>query len=88
MNIIKIHKSAGQKKDAVRVNSAQDIPEFLSESIKVIDGKLCLQCVEGDETSPLGKVIGYEKSERTASGWNCWVIGNADTNLVEVDGIF
>ena len=63
-----IHKEAGQRKDAVRVRSYNDIPEFLKSAI--------------------GAVIGYEKSEKTSSGWNCWVIGNADTNLIEKDGVF
>lgn len=30
MALIFIHKQAGQKKDAVRVNTASDIPEFLT----------------------------------------------------------
>lgn len=43
---------------------------------------------EGNETCPLGSVIGYEESEKTSTGWNTWVIGNAATNLVEKDGVF
>ena len=46
-NIIYIHKEAGTKKDAVRVSREQDIPDFLKEAIKVVDGKIQLQCVEG-----------------------------------------
>ena len=87
-NIIFIHKEAGTKKDAVRVNQESDIPEFLKETIKVVDGKLQLDCVEGVETAKLGKVIGYEVSKQTTSGYNAWVIGNADTNLIEKDGVF
>lgn len=86
--VIFIHKEANVKKDAIRVTKAKDIPEFLKQSIQIIDGKINLQCVEGDETAPLGEVIGYERSEKTASGWNCWVIGNASTNLVEKYGVF
>lgn len=87
-NIIFIHKEAGTKKDAVRVNRESDIPEFLKETIKIVDGKLQLDCVEGIETAELGKVIGYEVSKQTTSGYNAWVIGNADTNLIEKDGVF
>lgn len=87
-DIIYIHKEAGAKKDAVRVRSAADIPDFLKEAIKIVDGKVQLECVEGTETADFGEVIGYETSENTASGYNCWVVGNADTNLVEKNGVF
>ncbi len=88
MSIINIHKAQGQKKDAVRVNKVSDVPEFLSESIIVEGDSLKLVCVEGMETAPLGVVIGYEKSEATPTGWNCWVIGNAAESLIEIDGVF
>ena len=87
-DIIFIHKEAGTKKDAVRVKRTQDIPDFLKEAIKVVDGKVQMQCVEGTETAEFGEVIGYEVSGNTPSGYNCWVIGNAATNLVEKDGGF
>lgn len=87
-NIIYIHKEAGTKKDAVRVSREQDIPDFLKKAIKVVDGKIQLQCVEGTETAGFGEVIGYEVSDQTPSGYNCWVIGNAATNLVEKNGVF
>ena len=86
--IIYIHKVAGQKKDAIRVTKESDIPEFLQKTITIVNGVLHLECVEGMETAPLGSVIGYEQSARTMSGWNTWCIGNAATNLVEVDGVF
>lgn len=88
-DVIFVHKEAGAKKDAVRICKESDIPDFLSDAITVVDNdKLFLQCVEGGEIAPFGSVIGYEKTEKTFSGWNCWVIGNAATNLVEKDGIF
>ena len=87
-DIIFIHKEAGTKKDAVRVKRIQDIPDFLKDAIKVVDGKIQLECVEGTETAEFGAVIGYEVSEKTSSGYNCWVIGNAATNLVEKNGVF
>lgn len=88
-DVIFVHKEAGAKKDAVRICKESDIPDFLSDAITVVDNdKLFLQCVEGGEMAPFGSVIGYEKTEKTFSGWNCWVIGNAATNLVEKDGVF
>lgn len=84
-----IHKQAGQKKDAVRVTRKEDIPEFLRKSIRFQDDNtIVLDCVEGSELSRTGVVIGYEKSERMLSGYNCWVIGYVSTNLVEIDGVF
>lgn len=85
---IRIHKQAGARKDAVRINVSSDIPEFLRTSIEVLTNGLKLVCVEGDEMAPLGSVIGYEVSDNTRTGWNCWCIGNAATNLVEKDGVF
>ncbi len=85
---ILIHKEAGQRKDAVRVNTITDIPDFLQESISIEGDQVKLVCVEGDETFPIGSVIGYEESQTTSTGWNCWCIGNASTNLIEKDGVF
>ena len=87
-DIIFVHKQAGAKKDAVRVSSIADIPEFLKGAVRVNGDTLEIECVEGNETANLGEVIGYEKSEKTSSGYNCWVIGNAETNLIEKDGVF
>ena len=87
-DIIYIHKEAGSKKDAIRISVKEDIPSFLKETIRIVDGKIQLECVEGYETAEFGEVIGYEVSQNTPSGYNCWVIGNAATNLVEKDGIF
>ncbi len=86
--IIHIHKVAGQKKDAVRINGTTDIPEFLRNNITVEGDTLTLICVEGTETCPLGSVIGYEESNSTGTGYNVWCIGNASANLVEIDGVF
>ena len=88
MKKIFIHKQAGNKKDAVRITTVNDIPEFLKSSIVIARGLLYLTCVEGNETCPVGSVIGYEESENTPTGWNCWHIANAATNLIEMDGVF
>lgn len=87
-NIINIHKEAGTKKDAIRVRRESDIPDFLKGAIDIVGNKIVLDCVEGKEVAELGAVIGYEKSEVAVHGFNCWVIGNADTNLIEKDGVF
>ena len=87
-DIIFVHKQAGAKKDAVRVSNNADIPEFLKGAVRVNGDTLEIECVEGNETANFGEVIGYEKSEKTKSGYNCWVIGNASTNLIEKDGVF
>ena len=87
-NTIRIHKQAGAKKDAIRVNTGKDIPEFLRSTIAIEGGQVKLVCVEGAEVAPLGSVIGYEESEKTSTGWNAWCIGNAATNLIERDGVF
>lgn len=87
-NMILIHKEAGTKKDAVRVTKESNIPDFLKDAIKIVDGRIQMQCVEGTETADFGAVIGYEITENTPSGYNCWVIGNASTNLVEKNGVF
>ena len=68
--IINIHKQAGQKKDAIRINSIADIPAFLKETITIKNNQINLVCVEGNETAPLGSVIGYEESTSTSTGWN------------------
>lgn len=86
--IINIHKQAGQKKDAVRINSIADIPVFLKDTVTIKGNQIYLVCVEGNETAPLGSVIGYEESTSTSTGWNTWHIANASTNLVEIDGVF
>lgn len=84
-----VRKKAGQKKDAFRVTNHESIPDFLRETVTIgTDGLVHLRCVEGDETCPLGSVIGYEKSPNTGTGYNTWVIGNAATNLIEEDGVF
>lgn len=101
--VIKICKKAGQKKDAVRISCAADIPDFLERAVSVHDGKLYLgTTLEGAEVGELGSVVGYEMlhedpkdpssaPKRDKDGYivfNVWVIGNAATNLEERDGEF
>ncbi|MBQ1298421.1 hypothetical protein IIY24_01085 [Candidatus Saccharibacteria bacterium] len=59
------------------------VPGFLRGAISV-EPMVRLDCEEGRQSIGLrDMVIGYEKSSRTASGWNCWHIRNAATNLIE-----
>lgn len=86
--VIYIHKKPG-KKDAFRLLGPDSIPEKLRGNFKDNgDGTYTILCVEGNEIAPKGCVIGYEKSDSTPTGYNVWVIGNADTNLIEKDGVF
>ncbi len=48
-NTIRIHKEAVAKKDAIRVNTAKDIPDFLKSTIALEGGQVKLVCVEGTE---------------------------------------
>ena len=86
--VINIHKQAGTKKDAIRVNCEADIPAFLKTTITIAGAQIKLICVEGNQTCPVGSVIGYEESTSSETGYNCWHIANAATNLVEIDGVF
>lgn len=86
---IAIHKMAGVKKDAVRVSCEDDIPDFLFGTVTIdpFAGKIVLACIEGEQRCPLGSVIAFEKAD-TPTGWNAWHKANADTTLVEVEGVF
>ena len=42
-----IRKEAGKKKSAIRVTREEDIPEELRGAIRIVDGMLELDCVEG-----------------------------------------
>lgn len=85
---IRIHKIVGSKKDAIRVTTVFDIPAFLQDSIDIRRGQVYLVCAEGKEVCSLGSVIGYEKSEKTSSGYDCKHIANAATSLIEKNGVF
>lgn len=76
------------KKNAFKINGTKDVPGFLRNSIIIENDTVILDCAEGIEKCNFGEVIAYEKSNATKSGWNCWVVGNADTALVERDGVF
>ena len=86
--IFNIHSKLGKRKDAVRINSYADIPKFLRQVIFILHDELSFQCNGKSSNAPLGSVIGYEKSQSTITGWDCWHIENADEILIEVNGNF
>ena len=73
-------------KDAVRVNSEADIPEFLRDTIHVKNGKIVCLAAEGYNVSELGSVIGYDRQAPTATGKGAWPLGK--DSYIEKDGIF
>lgn len=83
--MITIIKKPGIK-DCVRINSAEDIPEFLQEVIEVEGDELVLDCLEGEERAPLGSVIAYEKLE--TGKMNVWNKANWKETTQEIDGVF
>lgn len=80
-------------KEAFRFNSEADIPEFLRNSIHISDdGIITLDSAEGAEAEVaerekiIGKVIAYEKSDKTESGYNAWVMDD-ESRIIEKDGV-
>ena len=73
-------------KDALRVNSEEDIPEFLKDTIKIEGDKIICLAAEGYNESPLGSVIGFDKKAPTQTGKGAWPLG--ENSFVEKDGVF
>lgn len=71
--------------DGVFYNRVNPLNLMANKDEKVV---LLLDCVEGRLKCPMGSVIGYEKSAKAKSGWNCWCIDDADKTLIEKDGVF
>lgn len=74
--------------NAIEIYTLSSIPEFLQDAITLENHRLWLDNVKGCKSAPLGSVICYEKSDQTASGYNCWSIGQVGINLIKVDGSF
>lgn len=88
-NIIRIHTPAvALPSNAVEISIRSTIPDELRKAVTIINGKIRLDSDNGYQLAPAGAIIGYEKSEWTLSGYNCWVIANKRTDLVERDGTF
>lgn len=85
MDYITITKKPGIK-NCVRINSIDDIPDFLKDSITIEGDQLSLDCLEGKEKAPIGSVIAYEKLDN--GKMNVWNKANWATTTREVDGVF
>ena len=85
--IIRIHKPVKEYRNAVEVSTLSTIPEFLREAVALEKHELWLDNEKGVQTAPLGSVIGYEKSDKTISGYNCWFIGNS-LDFIQNEGIY
>ena len=90
---IYIQKTELKRADAVRINSAEDIPEALRGAISVQKDGVHLECREGAEVAPLGRVIRWEQtevSENCPHGINTWAISpeGEKSRFVEKDGAF
>lgn len=87
-NIIRIHTPAVPLPDnVVRISILTTIPAELREAIHIINGKLELDSNDGIKTVPTGSLIGFEKSDKTPSGYHCWVAATPHTNLISIDGV-
>ena len=84
-DIITIAKKPGIK-NCVRINNSNDIPGFLKEVVRVENAELVLDCLEGEERTPLGSVIAFEKLEN--GKMNVWNKANWKKTTREIDGVF
>ena len=83
--MITIAKKPGIK-NCVRINSENDIPDFLKSAIRIDDKELILDCLEGQEKAPIGSVIAFEKLEN--GKMNVWNKANWRETTKEIDGVF
>ena len=83
--MITIIKKPGVK-NCVRISTANDIPDFLKDVVKVEGENLVLDCLEGEEKCPLGSVIAFEKLE--SGKMNVWNKTNWKETTKEVNGVF
>lgn len=89
-NIIRIHTPAvAHPSNAIEVSTLSTIPKFLREAITLENHQLWLDNIEGCKCAAMGSIICYEKSDQTASGYNCWSVGQANIDLIKSDdGVF
>ena len=83
--MIDVMKKPGVK-NCIRINNVEDIPDFLSDVIKIEGDSLVLDCLEGEEKAPLGSVIAYEKLDN--GKMNVWNKANWRETTREVNGVF
>lgn len=95
-DMIYIQKTQPKEADAIRINSEDDIPENLRSAIRIEqneDGEsvINMDCREGAETAPLGRIIRFEETEANdncPNGINAWAISpeSETTRFIERDG--
>ena len=82
---IMIEKKPGIK-NCIRINTKEDVPDFLKDSIRIKDNQLILDCIEGEQTVPTGSVVAYEKLQN--GKMNVWNKANWKETTREVNGVF
>lgn len=88
-NIIRIHSPAiAHQNNAVEISTLSTIPSFLRNAVSLENHQLILDNRKGFMIAPLGSVIGYESSDETDSGFNCWPIGQLGVDIVNIDGTY
>lgn len=75
-----------KQKDAIRINSEQDIPDELKDTIRIEGDKIICLAAEGYNESPLGSVIGFDRKAPTETGKGAWPLGEG--SFIEKDGMF
>lgn len=87
-NLILIHTPPVEhQENTVTIHTVLSVPKFLQAALYLKDYKVWMESEDGLISAPLGSVIGYEKSEKTYSGYNCWPIGCLGSDLIRIDGL-
>ena len=87
-NLILIHTPPVEhQENTVTIHTVLSVPKFLKAALYLKDYKVWMESEDGLISAPLGSVIGYEKSEKTYSGYNCWPIGCLGSDLIRIDGL-
>lgn len=81
-----IKKLGGRRDNIALIHTEADIPEFLKETISVVDGKMCLECTEGRELVDFGQFIAWETSDKTGTGYNAWCKSNGFDTIDIIGG--
>lgn len=55
-------KKYPKEKDAVRINSESDIPDFLKDTIHIEGDEIVALAAEGYNQSSVGSVIGFDQT--------------------------
>ena len=75
-----------KQKDAIRINSEEDIPQMLKGTIVIESGQIKMLSAEGVSTAPLGQVVGYDRKAPTKTGYGAWPL--REGSYIEQDGKF